>query len=97
MAVAPRVSTLTDAVAANDTGTTFVFPGQTGNHLIQIIGITTATVAIQGSLDGGTTWYTLATKTADELFSVPGALAIRAVISGWSAGTISVYAVETSV
>jgi hypothetical protein len=73
---------------------------------IQIVGVTTATVNFETSLDGGVTWVALpvtslvaagtvvTTATADGAFraNVGGLLLVRARISGWSAGTISVYA-----
>ena len=58
---------------------------------IQVKGTGTFSAAIQGSLDG-TNWYTLATKTADEIFTVAVVPYIRLVTSGMSGADVSVFA-----
>jgi hypothetical protein len=64
----------------------------------QIEGITTATVLIQASNDGGTNWVTLATATSDQMLTVsePYGL-IRANVSAYTAGTISVDVAVTGI
>lgn len=61
------------------------------NFLIQIVGTGTFTCDIEVSLDG-TTWYSLATKTANEVFSISGAPYIRLVTSGMSGASVTVKA-----
>ena len=58
---------------------------------IQVIGTGTFSAAIQGSFDG-TNWYALATKTADEIFTVPVVPYLRLVTSGMSGADVTVYA-----
>jgi hypothetical protein len=58
---------------------------------IQVIGTGTFSAAIQGSLDG-TNWYALATKTADEIFTVSVVPYIRLVTSGMTGADVTVYA-----
>ena len=60
-------------------------------YTIQVIGTGTFTAAIQGSLDG-TNWYALATKTADEIFTVPVVPYLRLVTSGMTGAAVTVYA-----
>lgn len=61
------------------------------NYLIQIVGTGTFTCDIEVSLDG-TNWDSLATKTADEVFSITGAPYIRLVTSGMSGASVTVKA-----
>jgi hypothetical protein len=58
--------------------------------LWQIQGISTASVAIQGSIDG-TNWITLETYTADDLVEVVMCPYMRANVTVYTAGTISVF------
>jgi hypothetical protein len=58
---------------------------------IQVAGTGTFTCAIQGSLDG-TNWYALATKTANEIFTVAVVPYIRLVTSGMAGASVDVYA-----
>ena len=61
------------------------------NYLIQVVGTGTFSCAIQISIDG-TSWYAIATKTADEVFTIIDAPYIRLVTSGMSAASVTVRA-----
>ena len=78
---------LSDAVA---TGAGDSYPQPASNVTFQITGITTATVIIQGSLDG-TVWVQLGSVTANGSVSliVPW-LYVRANVTAWTAGTVNV-------
>ena len=93
MTTSVRVSTLIDAATGTETGSTFVFPGQQTPFLIQIAGTFVGTVTIEGSLDGGSTWHEMDSKTAQDIFTVHGTLAIRSKVTAYTSGTINVYAV----
>jgi hypothetical protein len=92
------------AAVANGNGTAMTVEGYAGVG-VQVEGITTATVTFYLSIDGSTYYAvqavnlndgSVATSTAaDGLFLVPcaGALSMRCVISGYSAGTITVSGV----
>lgn len=101
-------ATLQSAAVANGNGTPmdvagFVWLG------VQVVGVTTATINFETSLDGAT-WVALpvtslitagtvvTTATADGAFraNVGGLALVRARISGWSAGTITITAVGTT-
>ena len=73
----------------------------------QVVGITTATITWEGTVDG-TNWVAIqatnlntgsaaTTATADGLYriNVTGLLKVRARISAWTAGTITVTGVLT--
>ena len=57
---------------------------------LQVVGITTATVALQGSLDG-TTYATIGTAlTADGIITIANAPKyLRANVTAWTSGTIT--------
>jgi hypothetical protein len=57
---------------------------------LQVVGITTATVAFQGSLDG-TTFATIGTAlTADGIVTIANAPKyLRANVTAWTSGTIT--------
>ena len=59
------------------------------NIPVHIRGITTATVAIEGSLDN-VNWRALRTETADFIGLVPAFPFMRANVTAWTAGTIHV-------
>jgi len=100
--------TLQAAAVANGNGTVADVAGLTWLG-IQIVGITTATINFETSLDGST-WVALpvtslivagtvvTSATADGAFrvNVGGLSLVRARISGWSAGTITVTAVGST-
>ncbi len=58
---------------------------------VQVIGTGTYSAAIQGSLNGAD-WYALATKTANEIFTVPVVPYLRLVTSGMTGADVTVYA-----
>jgi hypothetical protein len=76
---------------ATATGSTFKIQPPTGQENVPVVirGITTATVLIEGSLDG-TNWGTLTSKTADFYGTVAAFPFMRARISAYTSGTISV-------
>jgi len=98
---------LQTAAAANGNGAVLITVGLT-SLLVQIVGITTATINFEGSLDDVPTWVAVGAKpasdfiggtavtttAADGIWKVPvlGLRYFRARISGWSAGTIQVTA-----
>lgn len=61
-----------------------------GRVNLQVVGITTATVALQGSVDG-TTYFTVGTAlTADGIVSDGSGLPYyRANVTAWTSGTIT--------
>ena len=86
------VTVLQDAAVAVGNGNTATSYGfQT--WLFQAVIATTATVTFEGSLDGGTTWVSLGTLSANGKLAVnePWPL-VRGRISAWTAGAVSVYA-----
>ena len=93
--------TFQSAVVTNTNGTAMTVKGYPTIGL-QVTGITTATVTWQGTIDGST-WVSVlatnftsgsaaATTTADGVFyaNVKGLDQVRAVVSGWVSGTITV-------
>lgn len=65
--------------------------GEVGGRVnLQVTGITIATVALQGSVDG-TTWFTVGTAlTADGIISDGSGLPYyRANMTAWTSGTIT--------
>jgi len=93
--------TFHSAAVGNGNGTALTVTGYAGVG-VQVEGITTATVTFQGTIDGSTYYavealnYNDGSKatntTADGLFIVPtaGMDKMRCVISGYSAGTITI-------
>ena len=81
--------TVLNAVGA--TGASTAVQVDTGQPaFLQVSGITTATVAFQGSLDG-TTYATIGTAlTADGIITVANAPKyLRANVTAWTSGTIT--------
>ncbi len=58
--------------------------------VLHVQGITTATVVLQGSLDG-TNFATIATRLADGVQDVPLPKFIRSNVTAYTAGTINVF------
>lgn len=76
---------------ATGTGAGSAYPMHAMKVVLQVVGISTATVEIQVSLDG-TNYETVATATADDIFYLEGPYkAIRANVTAYTSGTISVY------
>jgi hypothetical protein len=81
--------TLLSAVVA--TGASTAVQADAGQPaFLQVVGITTATVAFQGSLDG-TTFATIGTAlTADGIVTIANAPKyLRANVTSWTSGTIT--------
>ena len=58
--------------------------------LVQVAGITTATVKLEGSNDG-TNWEELRSSTADEAYTTDDPFMwLRGNVSAWTSGTITV-------
>jgi hypothetical protein len=86
-----KVHTLLSAVEATGAGTG-VKSEVLGSVSYQCKGITTATVALQASIDG-TNYETVASMTADGVASVAGPFKmIRANVTAWTSGAITVTA-----
>lgn len=82
---------LNDKVATGaGTSTPIEVPAGRENVPYVISGITTATVKIQGSLDGGTTWKDLKSVTVDEAGLVPAFPLMRGNVTAYTSGTIDV-------
>lgn len=99
------IELLQNAAGANGNGTALTNLGDTGAVLMQITGTFTATVNFEGSLDGGTTYVAIraqdmgaatkaTTATAAGMWLVPcfGMSNVRARVSGFSSGTVTVRA-----
>lgn len=87
-------TTLQNGATATGNGTTAIPKGYPATILVS--GITTATVLVESSPDGGTTWVSTGlTVTADGMLTILGPhKLIRARISAYTSGTIYVYLVE---
>lgn len=88
------LSTLLNAVTANTTGTALDLSAderyQGGGHSVEVTGTFTANVLFEATVDG-TNWNTVATVTAAGLASYLGAFhSLRASVSGYVSGTITV-------
>ena len=86
-----KTSILLDAVGSTqDSAATRFVTVSNDDLIVQVIasGAPNGSMAIKGSLDG-TNWYTLATKTAGEIFKVTGVPYLKASLT-WTAGTWSV-------
>ena len=68
-----------------------IIGSQRENFSIQVYGTGTYTVVIEGSFDG-TNFFTLASKTASEIFSVLAVPYLRATTSGTSGASVNVWA-----
>lgn len=87
-----RLVTLVANETTNATsGTTTVLGSTREDYVIQVIGTGTFTVALEGSLDG-TNWYSIASKTASEIFKATPAEYLRVVTSGMSGANVTVIA-----
>ncbi len=90
-----QLTTLLDAVAATGPGASLdlsVDPRyQGGAHSFAVTGTFVGTVAIEGSVDGGTTWYTLGTFTdGGGLLERSGVYShLRGNVTAWTSGTIT--------
>lgn len=87
---------LLDNAVAVVNGATFQIAADPGETAIDFVvaGITTATVKLQGSVDG-TAWVDLATRTTDGTtagVSTGAYVYIRGIVSAWTAGTIDLSA-----
>lgn len=71
-------------------GVHVVVPTGKENLPVQIKGITTATVSVDGSLDG-TNWVSLISKTADFVGLVPAMPYMRANVTAYTSGSINVW------
>jgi len=83
----PLVDTLINAAVATGAGPSFI--PKTDNRAYQVIIETTATCALQGSLDG-TNWITLRTSTASEGYSTAEPWKfVRGNVTAWTSGTVT--------
>jgi len=87
---------LLDNAVSVITGATFPIDAASGETSIDFVasGIGTATVKLQGSVDG-TSWSNLDTRTTDGTtagISIGSNVFIRGIVSGWTAGTIDLSA-----
>lgn len=81
-------TTLLNAVAS--TQTTSAFTPQGANRAFQVVISATATVVLQGSLDGAN-WFNLRTSTASEAYSTSEPWTfVRADVT-WTSGTVSLF------
>ena len=81
---------LLDGVSAVTDGTSLkVGPCQGSTYHILMTG--TAVASIEGSIDGGTSWYELGRSTADLMFGVAYRLShVRARVTSYTSGTVTV-------
>lgn len=88
----PTLNTLLSAVVATGAGTAFK---QVGSLItVQVRGITTATVAIEVTVDGTNFVASGLSFTADGIGSVNGYFtAYRANVTAWTSGAITVTAI----
>jgi hypothetical protein len=89
---------LLDGVTAQENGTVYIRPdpGFSQTLIIEVEGISTATVQVQGRLKGGS-WYVVpgfTDITADGLgrADISGFAEIRAAVSAYTSGTINAWA-----
>jgi hypothetical protein len=100
----PKDYILQSSAGADGNGTIANLEGRYGALLVQIVGITSATVNFEASQDGGTTWDAVrgisretglaaTSATADGTFEFPviGTKLFRSRISSYVSGTINVY------
>ncbi|MDR3473416.1 MAG: hypothetical protein P4M09_17290 [Devosia sp.] len=69
-------------------GVRVAVPDGKDNVPVHIRGITTATVSIDGSIDG-TNWLSLISKTADFIGTVPAMPYMRVNVTAWTSGSIT--------
>lgn len=87
-----KYDTLLDGVAANGDGASRALPPRPGGNdemLVQVEITDTATVTIQGRLHPDLPWAPLVALTASEIVPCAWVPYVRAVVSGYSAGTVS--------
>lgn len=78
---------LLSGVVATGAGSKFSAPAE--RVTVQVEGITTATVKLEGSNDG-TNWVELRASTADEAYTTSDAFAwLRGNVTAWTSGTIT--------
>ena len=77
----------TDTASAVQT----VLGSQRENYTVQVYGTGTFTVVVEGSFDG-TNFFTMASKTASEIFSVLAVPFLRATTSGTAGASVNVWA-----
>lgn len=83
-----KTQVLLSAVVATGAGPSYELPA--ASTVFQVAGITTATVVIQGSLDG-TNWVALNSFTADGGYALTSPWKyVRANVTAWTSGTITV-------
>jgi hypothetical protein len=68
-----------------------VLGSQRENYTVQVYGTGTFTVVVEGSFDG-TNFFTMASKTASEIFSVLAVPFLRATTSGTAGASVNVWA-----
>lgn len=85
--------TLASGVSANGAQTAVNLTrelGRTQTGVVQVDGLGTANVAIQGRLDSSLDWVTIVTFTADDAKAVTIFPEMRSNITGYDSGTITV-------
>lgn len=84
-----KLTTLLADAVATGAGTAYTTEGYEESSAQAVVtGIGTATVVIEGSIDG-TTYLTLDTVTADGIITVPLLPHVRANVTAYTAGTIN--------
>ncbi len=96
--MAQQITTLLTAVVATGAGSARVLPDQiyATTMMVEVEGITTATLQVEGRLAGGA-WFRVpgsSAMTADGLqrIDVSGLAEIRANVTSWTSGAITVTA-----
>ena len=105
----PVAVTMQNAAAANGNGTNLTVTGL-GTAVLTVSGTFSATVNFEGSNDGGTSWFPhLATKMGDGAIAnatfttgqyrlnVAGVDLVRARVSGYASGTVTVVGKTSSI
>lgn len=92
--MATKLVLLQDAATGTGNGTSSATSAGLNVYAFQTIGTFTATVKIEGSFDGGTTWVQIGsditTATITHLVDKPVPL-LRARVSAYTSGTLTVY------
>lgn len=87
-----RTVTIMEAVTTNvASAVQTVLGSQRENYTVQVYGTGTFTVVVEGSFDG-TNFFTMASKTASEIFSVLAVPFLRATTSGTAGASVNVWA-----
>ncbi len=89
--MAEQAITLASAIVAISTQDDVALHVPSGKQELPVVirGITTATVHIEGSVDG-TNFVSITSKTADAAFTVPAFPYMRSKVTAWTSGTIYV-------